>query len=100
MTKRSETALPLSDDWTAVDGRSNSSALYVNLSSEIARLLRDSAHSLIAGRTDEVGGLILAQLAHKHGLRPRVERRGDEFHCPNCGHVHYCWSAADRSFSC
>ena len=63
-------------DWT-IDprsGNSNSSSLFNILSAEVGRLIRDSAHSLIAGRTDDVARLVIAQLAHKHGLRPPHSR--------------------------
>jgi hypothetical protein len=63
-------------DWTAQDGRSNSSPEFNRLTEEVARLIRDSAHDLIAGRADRVAELIMAQLAHKHGLAPRKEDSG------------------------
>jgi dihydroneopterin aldolase len=62
----------MSGEWT-VDpdtGRSNSSAEYRRLCDEVERLIRSEAHSLISGRADVVAGLIMAQLAHRHGLAP------------------------------
>lgn len=61
-------------DWTCdANGVSNSSAEFVRLSEEVARLIRDSAQSLLAGGSANVGRLVMAQLAHKHGLVPRGE---------------------------
>lgn len=57
-------------DWTEKDGRSNSSDLYVELSNEIGQIIRDSAHSLLAGQSNDVGRLILSRLAHTHGFAP------------------------------
>ncbi len=57
-------------DWT-VDvetGRSNSSTAFRDLVVDIERIIRDSAHSLINGRADNVAGSILAHLIHRHGL--------------------------------
>lgn len=59
-------------DWT-VDpetGRSNSSAEYLRSVDEVARLIRGSGHSLINGHVRSVAALIVAQLAHVHGLAP------------------------------
>lgn len=57
------------EDWTCKDGRANSSDEYLRLVAEVEQLIRRSAHSLIAGRAQDVAGLIMAQLAHVHGLR-------------------------------
>lgn len=63
-------------DWTrGKDGRSNSSPLFNALIKEVARLIREDAHILIAGRAEDTAGLILAQLAHVHGLSPRRKVR-------------------------
>lgn len=53
-------------NWTTdpTTGRSNSSPLFYELGGFIGRLIRDEAHSLIRGRTDDTGLLIAAQLAH------------------------------------
>jgi hypothetical protein len=63
----------LREDWTAKDGRSNSSELYNFLSAEVGQLIRDSAADLIAGRCELVGGLIMARLAHQYGLVPPLD---------------------------
>lgn len=59
-------------EWTVdpATGRSNSSAEFNRLVREIARLIRSEAHHLLAGRTETTAQLILAQLAHEHGLAP------------------------------
>lgn len=68
VVSRVEPGLP---DWTeGQDGRSNSSVPFITLRAEVGRIIRDSAADLIAGRSDVVAGLILAQLAHRHGLAP------------------------------
>lgn len=59
-------------DWTVgLDGRANSSAKFEYLVAEVTRLIRDDARMLITGHADATAGLIVAQLAHRHGLRPR-----------------------------
>lgn len=66
------TAFDAAADWT-VDRRSGRhSPEFLRLCDEVERLIRGDAHNLIAGRADETAGLIVAQLAHKHGLVPRV----------------------------
>lgn len=58
-------------DWTCgEDGRADTSPRFVALCREVERLIRGCAHDLIAGRADRTAGLIMAQLAHKHGLVP------------------------------
>lgn len=58
-------------DWTvAEDGRSNSSELFVELCRQVERLIRGDASMIVAGRADATACLIMAQLAHVHGLRP------------------------------
>lgn len=67
-------------DWT-VDpgtGRSNSSAEYLALVGHLGRLIRDSAFDLIGGRADRVAHLIVAQLAHEHGMVPASELEAAE----------------------
>ncbi len=59
------------EDWT-VDpetGRCNSSQEYLRLKDEIHQIILNSAHDLILGKAENVAGLILAQLAHRHGLK-------------------------------
>lgn len=59
-------------DWTmGPDGRANTSPRFEALCDEVARLIRGEAHSLIGGHTRSTAGLIMAQLAHVHGLAPR-----------------------------
>lgn len=59
-------------DWTRdpKTGRSNSSKEFDRLVGAVAQLIRNGAHDLIAGRAETVARVIMAQLAHKHGLRP------------------------------
>jgi DNA-binding NtrC family response regulator len=59
-------------DWTTDKntGRSNSSPQFMALVNEIERLIRSDAHALIAGNAGSTARLIMAQLAHKHHLRP------------------------------
>ena len=57
-------------DWTARGGRTNSSDYFENLIVFVAELIRGSAHDLIAGRSESVARLIMAQLAHVKGLVP------------------------------
>lgn len=62
-------------DWT-IDPetrRSNSSPRFRALADHVELIIRDSAHDLIGGRTDRVAGLVMAQLAHKHGVLPAEE---------------------------
>lgn len=59
-------------DWTVdpISGCANSSRAYVELCGHIERLIRGDASNLIAGQAGRTAGLIMAQLAHVHGLRP------------------------------
>ncbi len=60
-------------DWTVDhNGRSNSSAEFINTCSHVERLIRGSAHDLINGRADSVARLIVAQMAHELGFAPAV----------------------------
>ncbi len=64
---------PIEVDWT-VDPetrRSNSSPEFRQLVSEVTRLIKSEAHSLLNGQVESVAQLIIVQLAHKHGLAPR-----------------------------
>ena len=75
--------MAIHSDWT-VDpqtGRCNSSATFCRLAKEVARIIRNSSHDLIAGQTESVAGLILARLAHIHGLAPRTRA---SVPCPAC----------------
>lgn len=63
-------------DWT-IDPKShhtNSSPEFDQLCKEVERLIRDSAHSLINGQVGSVAGLIMAQLAHVHGMAPQSSK--------------------------
>ncbi len=58
-------------DWTqGTEGRSNSSENYERLVKHVERLIRNDAHQLISGNADATARLIVAQLAHKHGMAP------------------------------
>lgn len=60
-----------SNDWTAGrDGRSNTSPLFEALVLEVARLIRSEAFTLLDGRAEDTARLIVARLAHSHGLKP------------------------------
>jgi|HubBroStandDraft_1064217.scaffolds.fasta_scaffold76931_3 hypothetical protein len=59
-------------DWTVGDnGRANSSVAFSRIKARIAEIIVNSAHDLLRGNAETVAGLILAQLAHVHGLAPR-----------------------------
>lgn len=70
MTTEPATAPP--SDWTAADGISSTSDMFNELVQAVAELLEDQAHALIQGKTERVAGLIVAQLAHRHGLSPNT----------------------------
>ena len=59
-------------DWTVdpVTKRSNTSPRFEELVSEVERLIKDEARSLIGGNVSSVARLIMAQLAHVHHLSP------------------------------
>lgn len=56
--------------WTVEGTHSNSSAKYKDVVSIVEEIIRHSAHDLIAGRADAVAGLIVSNLAFKHGIGP------------------------------
>lgn len=59
-------------DWTSgPDGRANSSALFKELTVDIARIIRDDASRLLAGQAVDTAALILAALVHRHRFEPR-----------------------------
>ena len=60
-------------DWTdhPKTGHTNSSPKFEELVKEVTRLIRADAHSLLAGHADMTARLIMAQLAHVHGLGPQ-----------------------------
>lgn len=61
---------PLEPDWTYDGTVANSSPEFLRLCDEVERLIRGDAHALIDGRADSTARLIMANLAHKHGLAP------------------------------
>lgn len=64
---------PTDRDWT-VDpdtNRCNSSEQYRYLVDQIEQTILNSANDIVRGRTKTVAGLILATLAHTHGLAPQ-----------------------------
>ena len=66
-------------DWTVDhNGRSNSSAEFINTCSHVERLIRGSAHDLINGRADNVAWLIVAQMAHELGFAPTMPNGNDQ----------------------
>jgi hypothetical protein len=63
-------------DWTVdKSGRSNASPQFIALVAEVDRLIRNSGRSLITGHSLAVARVIVAQLAHVHGLAPTKKRR-------------------------
>lgn len=57
-------------DWT-IDPethRANSSVEFHHLAGHVDRVIRESAHDLIGGRSLAVAELIMAQLVHRHGV--------------------------------
>lgn len=59
------------NDWTVKDGRANSSDRFEELVRHVDEIILGAGHDLIHGRSDRVANLIMAQLAHVHGLVPR-----------------------------
>ncbi len=55
-------------DSDTVSGRSNSSAEFNYLVTQISSLIRSSARSLMSGDTDSASRIILARLAHVYGI--------------------------------
>jgi hypothetical protein len=61
-------------DWTTDrGGRSNSSKRFEKLCDEVEAIIRSDAHSLIGGYAGSTARLIMAQLAHVHGLAPSTD---------------------------
>lgn len=59
-------------EWTMDEtGSSNSSEAFLSLCGEVERLIRSDAHALLSGNAGGTARLILAQLAHRHGLVPK-----------------------------
>lgn len=65
-----DTIFEIKAPWTMANGRTNSSPEFQFLCDEVEGIIRGSAHSLIAGNAGSVARLIMAQLAHVHGLAP------------------------------
>lgn len=64
--------------WTiGPEGRSNTSLAFQQVVAEVERLIRQDAHMLISGHAENTAGLIVAHLAHKHGMTVEVAHRGD-----------------------
>jgi hypothetical protein len=62
-------------DWTASRGKSNSSTAFLNIVEAVAVLILNEAHPIVAGRRHDAARLIVAQLAHVHGLAPQPKVR-------------------------
>ena len=60
-------------DWTMKGNSSNSSDEYLRIVSKVRELIRHSA--LTDGDTDSTARLIVSQLAHEHGMSPKVDGR-------------------------
>jgi hypothetical protein len=59
-------------DWTCDSkGRSNSSREFQAICNEVECMIRGEAFTLLSGRADQTARLIVAQLAHAHGLAPK-----------------------------
>ena len=68
-------------DWTRdpETHRSNSSAEFIALVDEVARLLRENVH--LGDAPEDIARLIMAQLAHRHHLAPQKrQEEGDAEH--------------------
>jgi hypothetical protein len=57
-------------DWTAKDGRTNSSEAYLAIVAAVQRLILQSGDALIRGRIESIARLIVSQLAHVYGMKP------------------------------
>lgn len=68
--EKAAVALGSDADWTAEDGRTNSSSKYLLLVAHVEALIRGDAHNLLNGRADATARLVVSQLAHVHGLHP------------------------------
>lgn len=60
------------NDWTMdpETGRTNSSREFLSLCDTVERIIRSDAYMLINNGPAATARLIVAQLAHVHGLRP------------------------------
>lgn len=58
-------------DWTTHKGRANSSPKFKKLVGEVARLIKSNGgHCLDEGWVEGTAQLVMAQLAHVHGVKP------------------------------
>ena len=57
-------------DWTSHNGWTNASPKFQCLCDEVERLIRSDAHSIVNGHAEITARLIMAHLAHVHGLAP------------------------------
>ena len=59
-------------DWTCdKSGASNSSEVFERMAGAVEQIIRESGPALINGHVGAVARLIIAQLAHVHGMAPR-----------------------------
>lgn len=59
------------EDWTAYQGKANSSTLYMAIVQDVERVIRDGEHFLLTGQANAVARIIVSRIAHTHGLAPR-----------------------------
>ena len=67
--------LKVPTDWTAKDGVCNSSDKFHELAEDVDTLIKTSATWLIEGNSRRVAVMIVAYLAHMHGMQPRAVLR-------------------------
>jgi hypothetical protein len=66
------------NDWTCDEhGRTNSSALYLQLCAHVESIIRRDAHQLLSGNAQSTARTIVSQLAHVHGLQPSQSTAAD-----------------------
>jgi len=70
---KAKIAKQIEEDWTALNGISNSSEKYLSLVRAVEATMRESAHALINGSVNAVARSIVSSLAHRHGLSPKGE---------------------------
>ncbi len=98
---RCPTRTRASGDWTAKDGRANSSEEFVRLTKRVAEIIQDSAHTLINGSVATVAGVIMAQLAHAEGLAPTkpysaADFEADRVRCATIVETMPLWDSRER----
>ena len=72
-----KSAFPFTDWTVGHDGRSNNSAKFLSACQAVDRLIQNSGSDIVHGRTSAVARLIVAQLAHVHGMAPTVRDASD-----------------------